>query len=287
MSVTVKTVADLALKKRRGEKITMLTAHDAAFGALVEQAGVDLVLVGDSLGMVALGYDSTVPVTMDEMLHHAKAVRRGVKETLLIGDMPFLSYQSGERDAIVNSGRFLKEAGCAAVKMEGGSEIAQIVAAVVRSGIPVMGHIGLTPQTAGQLGGFKVQGRDAESAAKLEHDARALAAAGACALVLECVPALLAQRISADLAIPTIGIGGGPYCDGQVLVTHDLLGLFTEFTPKFAKHYAALAGEAGRALAAFRREVTAGDFPAAEHSFGPLEEKLEPPPKGERPEDVR
>lgn len=277
MSSTVKTVCDLAARKAAGEKITMLTAHDAAFGVLVDRAGVDLVLVGDSLGMVALGYDSTVPVTMDEMIHHARAVRRGVKKALLIGDMPFLSYQPGEREAIVNAGRFLKEAGCAAVKMEGGGEIAPILAAVVRAGIPVMGHIGLTPQTAGQLGGFKVQGRDAESAARLEHDARTLVAAGAFALVLECVPALLARRISTELRIPTIGIGAGPYCDGQVLVTHDLLGLFAGFTPKFAKQYATLADQADEALAAFRREVTAGTFPAAEHSFGSLVEENDPP----------
>ncbi|ADH85902.1 3-methyl-2-oxobutanoate hydroxymethyltransferase [Desulfurivibrio alkaliphilus] len=273
MSRAVKTVCDLAAKKAAGEKITMLTAHDAAFGALVDRAGVDLVLVGDSLAMVALGHDSTVPVTMDEMIHHAKAVRRGVREALLVGDMPFLSYQAGERDAIVNAGRFLKEAGCAAVKLEGGAEVAAIAAAVVRAGIPVVGHIGLTPQTAGQLGGFKVQGRDAASAAKLEHDARTLAAAGVSALVLECVPALLAGRITAELAIPTIGIGAGPHCDGQVLVTHDLLGLFRDFTPKFAKQYARLADQADQALAAFKREVTAGEFPAAEHSFGPLVEE--------------
>lgn len=272
MTTTVKTVRDLAVKKERGEKITMLTAYDAAFGALVEQAGVDLILVGDSLGMVALGYDSTVPVTMAEMIHHARAVRRGVKQTLLVGDLPFLSYQVEAREAIRNAGRFLKEAGCAAVKIEGGAEIAPILAAVVRAGIPVIGHIGLTPQTAGQLGGFKVQGRDAESAAKLAHDAQALASAGACALVLECLPALLARRISVELSIPTIGIGAGPHCDGQVLVTHDLLGLFTRFVPKFAKQYASLAGEAGEALAAFRREVEKGTFPAAEHSFGPLDE---------------
>ncbi|MFH7320351.1 3-methyl-2-oxobutanoate hydroxymethyltransferase [Desulfurivibrio sp. D14AmB] len=270
MAVAVKSVCDLLAKKQRGEKITMLTAHDAAFATLVDRAGVDLVLVGDSLGMVALGYDSTVPVTMAEMIHHARAVRRGVKNALLIGDMPFLSYQVDEKAAIANAGRFLKEAGCAAVKVEGGARIAATVAAVVRAGIPVMGHIGLTPQTAGQLGGFKVQGRDDGSAERLLHDAQALAEAGAFALVLECVPALLAQRISAAVAIPTIGIGAGPYCDGQVLVTHDLLGLFDRFVPRFAKQYAALAEQAGAALASFRDEVERGVFPAAEHSFGPL-----------------
>ncbi|TBV82750.1 MAG: 3-methyl-2-oxobutanoate hydroxymethyltransferase [Desulfobulbaceae bacterium] len=270
MAITVKTVGDLATKKKSAEKIIMLTAHDAVFGALIDQAGVDLILVGDSLGMVALGYESTVPVTMDEMIHHAKAVRRGVKQALVVGDLPFLSYQVGEKEAVVNAGRFLKEAGCAAVKLEGGAEIAPILAAVVRAGIPVIGHIGLTPQTAGQLGGFKVQGRDAESAARLSHDAQALAAAGACALVLECIPALLARRISSELQVPTIGIGAGPYCDGQVLVTHDLLGLLPHFDPKFAKQYASLAEVAGEALAAFCREVENGTFPTAEHSFGPL-----------------
>ncbi|HET98411.1 MAG TPA: 3-methyl-2-oxobutanoate hydroxymethyltransferase [Desulfurivibrio alkaliphilus] len=277
MVVAVKSVCDLLAKKKRGEKITMLTAHDAAFGTLVDRAGVDLVLVGDSLGMVALGYDSTVPVTMAEMIHHARAVRRGVKNTLLIGDMPFLSYQVDEKSAIANAGRFLKEAGCAAVKVEGGARIAATVAAVVRAGIPVMGHIGLTPQTAGQLGGFKVQGRDDGSAERLLHDAEALAEAGAFALVLECVPALLARRISAAVSIPTIGIGAGPYCDGQVLVTHDLLGLFDRFVPRFAKQYATLAEQAGAALASFRDEVERGVFPAAEHSFGPLIEGKGPP----------
>ncbi len=276
-AMAVKTVCDLQEKKRRGEKITMLTAHDAAFGALVDRAGVDLILVGDSLGMVALGYDSTVPVTMAEMIHHAKAVRRGVQNALLIGDLPFLSYQVDHKAAINNAGRFLKEAGCAAVKMEGGAPIAATVAAVVRTGIPVMGHIGLTPQTAGQLGGFKVQGRDDGSAERLLHDAGALAAAGAFALVLECVPALLAQKISEAVEIPTIGIGAGPHCDGQVLVTHDLLGLFERFVPRFAKQYATLAEQANGALAAFKNEVEGGVFPAAEHSFGPLVEGIASP----------
>lgn len=265
-------IRQLQEKKARGEKLTMLTAHDAALGALVDQAGVDLVLVGDSLGMVALGYDSTVPVTMDEMIHHARAVRRGVSGALLVGDMPFLSYQADKRGAIINAGRFLKEAGCAAVKMEGGAALAPTVEAVVAAGIPVLGHIGLTPQTAGQLGGFKVQGRDAASAARLRHDAEALAAAGVSAVVLECVPALLAREISAALAVPTIGIGAGPYCDGQVLVSHDLLGLFAGFTPKFAKRYVDLGQQAATALATFKKEVEAGEFPSASHSFGPLTE---------------
>ncbi|MDZ7641980.1 MAG: 3-methyl-2-oxobutanoate hydroxymethyltransferase [Desulfurivibrio sp.] len=270
-------IRQLQEKKASGAKLTMLTAHDAALAGLVDQAGVDLVLVGDSLGMVALGYDSTVPVTMDEMIHHARAVRRGVSNALLVGDMPFLSYQIDQPSAIANAGRFLKEAGCAAVKMEGGAALADTVAAVVAAGIPVLGHIGLTPQTAGQLGGFKVQGRDAASAARLRHDAEALAAAGVSALVLECVPALLAREISASLAVPTIGIGAGPYCDGQVLVSHDLLGLFAGFTPRFAKRYAELGRQAVAALAAFKEEVEKGEFPAAAHSFGPLTDEKEQP----------
>lgn len=262
-----KKLSDLARKKAAGEKITMLTAHDAALAAMIDQAGVDAVLVGDSLGMVALGYDSTVSVTMAEMLHHAKAVRRGVKEALLIGDMPFLSYQVEARQAIGNAGRFMKEAGCDAVKMEGGGEICEIVAAVVRAGIPVMGHIGLTPQTAAQTGGFKVRGREAAAAEKLRHEAGELAAAGAFALVLECIPAELAGEISRGLTIPTIGIGAGPLCDGQVLVTPDLLGLFERFRPSFVKQYADLAPQIKNALAAFRSEVEAGIFPDAAHSF--------------------
>lgn len=270
MAGGVKNVCDLVGKKERGEKITMLTAHDAAFGVLVDQAGVDMILVGDSLGMVALGYNSTVPVSMDEMIHHAKAVRRGVEKALVVGDMPFLSYQADIKEAVLNAGRFLKEAGCVAVKMEGGSAIVPTVLAVVRAGIPVMGHIGLTPQTAGQLGGFKVQGRDDDSARRLIVEAEALADAGVFALVLECVPALLARKISNAVKIPTIGIGAGPYCDGQVLVTHDLLGLFSRFVPRFAKRYATLADEAATALEAFKDEVERGVFPAAENSFGPL-----------------
>jgi len=265
--VARKNIGDLTRKKAAGEKITMLTAHDAAFGAMIDQAGVDAVLVGDSLGMVALGYDSTVPVTMAEMLHHAKAVRRGVKEALLIGDMPFLSYQVEARQAIYNAGRFMKEAGCDAVKMEGGGEIGETVAAVVRAGIPVMGHIGLTPQTAAQSGGFKVRGREAAAAEKLRHEAGELAAAGIFALVLECIPSELAGEISRSLAIPTIGIGAGPLCDGQVLVTPDLLGLFERFRPRFVKQYADLAPQVRSALAAFRAEVETGIFPDAAHSF--------------------
>jgi 3-methyl-2-oxobutanoate hydroxymethyltransferase len=204
---------------------------------------------------------------MTEMLHHAQAVNRGRRRSLLVGDMPFLSYQSGARDAVLNGGRFLKEAGCDGVKVEGGAEIADIVRAMVRAGIPVMGHIGLTPQTASQLGGFRVQGTDAESARELLADARAMEEAGAFALVLECIPDRLARMITEQLAIPTLGIGAGPGCDGQVLVTHDLLGLFEKFVPRFVKAYANLAPAIKEAVASFRGEVEGGSFPAAEHCF--------------------
>jgi len=261
------TVADVVAKKAAGEKITMLTAYDTSFARLVDGAGVDMILVGDSLGMVVLGYESTVPVTMEEMLHHARAVKRGCTRTLLVGDMPFLSYQVSEAEAIANAGRFLKEAGCDAVKLEGGEEVAETVRAVVRAGIPVMGHIGLTPQTAGLLGGYKVQGRDRESARRLLAAARALEAAGAFAVVLECIPDQLARLISEAIEIPTIGIGAGPWCDGQVLVTHDLLGMFEKFVPSFVKTYVQLAPQIKTALAAFREEVTGGVYPDAGHSF--------------------
>jgi len=253
--------------KERGEPIVMLTAYDASFGRLLDQNGVDVVLVGDSLGMVLLGYESTVPVSMEEMLHHARAVKHGVRRALLVGDMPFLSYQVEVKEAIANGGRFLKEAGCDAVKLEGGLEMCDTVAAMVRAGIPVMGHIGLTPQTAGSLGGYKVQGRDAESARRLLAEARGLAAAGAFAIVLECIPDKLAEAITASIDIPTIGIGAGPRCDGQVLVTHDLLGMYEKFVPSFVKSYAHLAPQIRDAVASYRDEVRAGLYPDAQHSF--------------------
>lgn len=261
------TVADIRARKAAKEKITMLTAYDAGFSRLLEQAGVEVLLVGDTLGMVVLGYDSTVPVTMDEMLHHAKAVRRGAVNSLIIGDMPFMSYQVSVSDAIRNAGRFMKEAGCDAVKLEGGLEVCDTVSGLVKAGIPVMGHIGLTPQTAGQLGGYKVQGKDLESARKLIGMARALEEAGAFSLVLECVPAGLAEVITAQLAIPTIGIGAGLGCDGQVLVTYDLLGLFEKFIPRFVKTYTHLAPFTKEAVQEFIREVKNGSFPGPEHSF--------------------
>ncbi|MFO7607550.1 MAG: 3-methyl-2-oxobutanoate hydroxymethyltransferase [Desulfurivibrionaceae bacterium] len=261
------TVPDIIAMKKAGEKIAMLTAYEVSFARMLDGAGIEIILVGDSLGMVVLGYDSTVPVTMEEMLHHCRAVNRGVEQALLVGDMPFMSYQTGSRDAIVNGGRFIKEAGCDAVKLEGGSEICDTVRAVVRAGIAVMGHIGLTPQTAGNLGGFKVQGKDLDSARQLLDSARDLEAAGAFAVVLECIPDQLAALISEKLSIPTIGIGAGGGCDGQVLVTHDMLGMFEKFVPKFVKSYVNLAPQIKEAVASYRSEVKEGAYPDAEHSF--------------------
>ncbi|MEN8257041.1 MAG: 3-methyl-2-oxobutanoate hydroxymethyltransferase [Thermodesulfobacteriota bacterium] len=255
------------IAKKGEEKITMLTAYDASFGRMLESAGVDMILVGDSLGMVVLGYDSTVPVSMDEMIHHSAAVRRGASDTMLVGDMPFLSYQVSKKEAVVNAGRFFKEAGCDAVKLEGGREVCKAVQAIVDAGMPVMGHIGLTPQTAGKLGGFKVQGKDAQSARRLLKEAKALEGAGAFSLVLECIPDGLAQIISEAISIPTIGIGAGAGCDGQVLVTHDLLGLFEKFVPSFVKNYINLAPEINKAVISFTTEVKDGSFPDEDHSF--------------------
>ncbi|MDA3786421.1 MAG: 3-methyl-2-oxobutanoate hydroxymethyltransferase [Deltaproteobacteria bacterium] len=255
------------IAKKGVEKITMLTAYDASFARLLESAQVDMLLVGDSVGMVVLGYDSTVPVTMDEMIHHAKAVRRGAPATMLVGDMPFLSYQVSKQAAIANAGRFFKEAGCDAVKLEGGREVCEAVRAIVDAGMPVMGHIGLTPQTAGKLGGFKVQGKDVQSARRLLKEARALEEAGVFSLVLECIPVGLARLISEELRIPTIGIGAGVCCDGQVLVTHDLLGLFEKFVPSFVKNYINLAPEIKKAVSSFVTEVKDETFPDDQHSF--------------------
>lgn len=268
-----KTVRDIINMKAAGEKITMLTAADYSIACLLDASGIDVVLVGDSLGMVVLGYDSTVPVSMDEMIHHAKAVGRGIKNGLLVGDMPFLSYQVDRSEAIRNAGRFLKEAGCDAVKVEGGELICDTVSSIVRAGIPVMGHIGLTPQTAGQLGGYKVQGKDVDSARKLLSQAKALEAAGVFALVLECIPDKLSGMISEAIGIPTIGIGAGVECDGQVLVTHDLLGMFEKFVPSFVKSYVKLAPQIKDAVAAFSSEVRNGIYPDAKHSF-PMQEDV-------------
>lgn len=258
---------DIINKKQKGEPVTMLTAYDYPTAKMLDEAGIDMILVGDSLGMVVLGYESTVPVTMDEMIHHARSVCRGAKKSLVIGDMPYLSYQINTVEAVRNAGRFIKEAGCQAVKMEGGSEYADTVRALVKAGIPVMAHIGLTPQTATALGGYKVQGKDIGSAKRIWNDARALAEAGAFAILLECVPANLAKKITEDVNIPTIGIGAGPHCDGQVLVFHDLVGLYPKFTPKFAKKYADLAPVIKKAVEDFRDEVITRKFPETCHSF--------------------
>ncbi|MBW1926823.1 MAG: 3-methyl-2-oxobutanoate hydroxymethyltransferase, partial [Deltaproteobacteria bacterium] len=254
-------LADLQNKKASGDKITMLTAYDYSMARVIDEAGLDIVLVGDSLGMVALGYGSTVPVTMEEMIHHCRAVRRGVNRALLIGDMPYLSYQVSKKEAVRNAGLFLKKAGCHGVKLEGGSVMAPTIEKIVKAGISVMGHIGLTPQTATALGGYRVQGRDLESARKLLEDARAVVDAGAFSLVLECIPSALAKIITGMVPIPTIGIGAGPHCDGQVLVTNDLLGLFEKFTPSFVKRYANLAPQIKEALDDFIDEVKRGVFP--------------------------
>lgn len=269
------TLAELQGKKEAGEKITMMTAYDYPGARLVDQAGIDTILVGDSLGMVVLGYDSTVPVTMDEMIHHCKAVRRGTKRAFIIGDMPFMSYHVSREQAVLNAGRFIKEAGCDAVKLEGGSDMAPVVEAVVRAGIPVCAHIGLTPQTATMLSGFRVQGKDAESGRAMIQSATDLEAAGAFMVVMECIPDLLAARITRELRIPTIGIGAGLDCDGQVLVYHDLVGLFDRFTPKFVKQYSNLAPLVLEALTRFRTEVEKGEFPGPEHTFAMKAEEAE------------
>ncbi len=267
-----KNIQDIKAMKKGGEKISMLTAFDASISKLLYACGVDILLVGDSLGMVVLGYDSTVPVTMDEMIHHSTAVRRGAASAFVVGDMPFGSYQNGSREAVANGIRFFKEADCDAVKLEGGLEVCDTVTALVRAGIPVMGHIGLTPQTANQLGGYKVQGKDAESAIKMFQEAKALEEAGVFSIVLECVPAKLADVISESIAVPTIGIGAGAGCDGQVLVTHDLLGMFEKFVPSFVKSYTNLAPIIKDNINKYNEEVRNGTFPGEEHSFASKED---------------
>jgi len=269
------TISYLEQKVNEGRKITMMTAYDYPTASLVDQAEIDTILVGDSLAMVVLGYESTVPVTMDEMIHHCKAVRRGAKQSFIIGDMPFMSYHVSVEDAVKNAGRFIKEAGCEAVKLEGGSEMAPVVNAITAAGIPVCAHIGLTPQTATKLSGFKVQGKDAESANKMIQSARDLEDAGAFMIVLECIPDQVASKITETLKIPTIGIGAGKYCDGQVLVYHDLVGLFERFTPKMVKQYVNLAPMIREALIQYREEVEKGKFPGPEHSFVMKEEEAD------------
>ena len=259
--------SDIREMKKRGEKIVMMTAYDCPTARLVEEAGAEVILVGDTLGMVVLGYDSTLPVTMEDMIHHTKAAMRGSKRALVVGDMPFMSYQTGWQDAMKNAARFMQEAGCGAVKLEGGQRSAEIVARLTEAGIPVMGHIGLTPQSVNQFGGWKVQGKTPAAAVQLMHDAQALEQAGAFAIVLELVPAPLAELLTQQLTVPTIGIGAGVHCDGQVQVFHDMLGLFDAFVPKHAKRYADAGSLIREGLAQYTAEVKAGTFPDAKHSF--------------------
>ena len=261
------TILDIYKKKAEGRKITMLTAYDYPTAQIVDQAGIDMILVGDSLGMVVQGGTSTLPVTMDEMIYHTRMVSRAVQFSLVVGDMPFLSYQTHKAEAVRNAGRFLKEAGAEAIKLEGGSQMAETIRAIVDAGIPVMAHIGLTPQYVHMLGGFKVQGKDDAAREKILADARAVQDAGAFSVVLEAIPAPLAKEIREMLRIPCIGIGAGPDCDGQVLVLHDLLGLFDRFTPKFVKKYANLKEQALKAVKEYKQEVETGTFPSQEHIF--------------------
>jgi 3-methyl-2-oxobutanoate hydroxymethyltransferase len=262
------TVRDFAEHKRKGEKLVVMTAYDALFGRLVDESGVDAILVGDSVGTAIMGYDSTLPVTLDQMIYHASAVRRGVKRALIIIDMPFLSYQASIESAVLNCGRAIQETGVGAVKVEGGSpEMLDTVHALVRTGIPVMAHIGFTPQSVNTIGGARVQGREQDGAERLVAEAKGLEQAGAFAVVLELVPAPVAARVTAAVGIPTIGIGAGPECDGQVLVLPDVLGLNETFNPKFLKRYAEMASEVRSALGSWAQDVRSGAYPDAEHSF--------------------
>ena len=263
MSVTVRDVQGF---RDRGERFVMLTAYDALAAKLLDEAGIPLILVGDSVGGI-LGYDSTLPVTMDDMIHHTAAVRRGVENALVIGDMPFMSYQTSIEEGFSNAGRFLKEAGAHAVKLEGGKRVIDLVAKLTDSGIPVMAHLGLTPQSVNQFGGYRVQGRDHEGAYRMVEDAKSLEAAGAFALVLEAVPASLAKEVTDSLHIPTIGIGAGPHTSGQVLVWHDFLGINEGKMAKFVKRYADLGAEIKRAASSFARDVAEGNYPASDHTY--------------------
>lgn len=263
MKLTIKAILD---KKKRGEKISVLTAYDYPFARMLDECGLDIVLVGDSLGMVVLGYDRTVPVTMREMLHHTKAVSRAVSKALVIGDMPFGSYVTPEK-AVRNALRFMKEGSTDAVKLEGGFSVEAQVRALVHAGIPVMGHLGMTPQTASQLGGYKVQGKNPEDSERIVQEAKLLEDLGVFGIVLECVPAALAEKITASMTCPTIGIGAGSKTDGQVLVLHDMLGIASKVSPKFVKAYARLEDEIRRAVNAYREEVKSGKFPSGKESY--------------------
>ncbi|MBQ8042859.1 MAG: 3-methyl-2-oxobutanoate hydroxymethyltransferase [Clostridia bacterium] len=272
MAVTVKTLMDM---KKENNKITMLTAYDYSTAKIMDEVGIDTILVGDSLGMVMLGYEDTISVTMEDMIHHTKAVSRGVKNAFVVGDMPFMSYQTSVYDAVFNAGRLMKEGRANAVKLEGGVSVAPQIKAIVDAGIPVVAHIGLTPQAVNALGGFKVQGKDEEAAKKLIDDAYAVQEAGACAVVLECVPAKLAELISSKLNIPTIGIGAGAGCDGQVLVYQDMLGTFGGFKPKFVKEFAHVGELMREGFTSYIKECKEGTFPAKEHIFAINDDVIE------------
>ena len=272
MKNTVTTFKDA---KKQGKKLTMLTAYDYSTAKLFDEAGVDSMLVGDSLGMTMLGYDSTLPVTMEDMIHHTKAVVRGAKNALVVGDMPYMSYHLSVQQAVENAGRFIKEAGAQAVKLEGGAAFCPEIEAMTRASIPVVGHLGLTPQSINAFGGFKVQGKSEEAARKIIEDAQALEAAGAFAIVLECVPAKLAEIITAKVAVPTIGIGAGAGCDGQVLVYQDMLGMYDNFTPKFVRKFAEVGAMMKQGVQEYCAAVQDSSFPAAEHTFKIDDEVLE------------
>jgi len=261
------TIPEIMRRKGEGKKVTMLTAYDYTFARIVDEAGIDIVLVGDSLGTVVQGHSNTLPVTMDEMIYHTRNVSRGVENALVVADMPFLSYQTSIEDGVYNAGRFLKEGGAAAVKVEGGANIVDRVRAMIDSGIPVMGHVGMLPQTVHKIGGYKVQGKDDLSAERILNDARLLEEAGVFAIVMECIPEGLARRITDSLSIPTIGIGAGIHCDGQVLVIHDLLGLLPQPMPKFVRQYADLRSRCIEAVRKFKEDVEKGFFPGKEESY--------------------
>lgn len=275
MSKNKVTVLDVQQAKKEGRKLVMCTAYDYPFGLMADEAGMDMVLVGDSLGMVVMGLEGTVEVTMEHMIHHIKAVVRGCKGPLIVGDMPFMSYNTSVREAIQNAGRLMKEGGCEAIKLEGGVDFALTIQAIVKAGIPVQGHIGLTPQTASALGGFKMQGRDALAAKRIIEDAKALEDAGVFSMILEAVPAPLGQLVAEAVKVPVIGIGAGPDVDGQVLVTYDMIGLFEKFVPKFVKQYTQIRKTILEALKEYKEDVVAVTFPGPEHSFKMPDEALE------------
>ncbi len=275
MASTKVTVLEVQQAKNEGRRLTMLTAYDYPLGLMAAESGVDIVLVGDSLGMVVMGLEGTVEVTMADMIHHIKAVVRGCKGPLIVGDMPFMSYNTSIREAIINAGRLMKEGGCDVVKLEGGVDFAPTIGAIVKAGIPVQGHIGLTPQTASALGGFKMQGKDAAAAKQIIDDARALEDAGVFSMILEAVPAPLGKLVAEAVSVPVIGIGAGPDVDGQVLVFHDVVGLFDRFVPKFVKQYTNVRKIIIEALKEYNRDVIEGTFPGPEHSFKMPAEALE------------